>query len=453
MSMPDLVPDPGVGPRVGPRPLPLHLLTALQSWSGSELGLTLWSSASPNSSGVPSTNPASASPEQPPTEAQARAAAFRSVFAPLLAEIEVARARAGVGNVAPIDDPFRQALRREVARRLDRLAAGVQAYREHPSGRTLDDPPVVWREGSTVLRDVGAAEGVHGAADAIAVLVVPSLVNRWQVLDLAPGRSFVRALASEGFRPYVLDWGTPGAAERDLDTAGCVVRLGRALAWLKARAGKALPVIGYCMGGTLVAALAAHRPRDVSAVVALAAPWDFHADRAGQGLLVATGPWLAELAMRVGELPTDAIQALFWSLDPWLVVNKFQRFAGMDMNSDMARDFVLLEDWLNDGAPLPALVARDCLLGWYGENQPGRGLWRVARKRVRPRDIAVPALVVIPANDRIVPPASAAALAGPEGFANATRLDLPLGHIGMMVGSRAIERCWRPVIDWLRTRA
>jgi polyhydroxyalkanoate synthase len=123
------------------------------------------------------------------------------------------------------------------------------------------------------------------------------------------------------------------------------------------------------------------------------------------------------------------------------------------MNSDAARDFVLLEDWLNDGAPLPALVARDCLVGWYGENAPGRGTWRVARRRVRPRDIAVPSLVVIPANDRIVPPASAAGLVGPAGLANATRLDLPLGHIGMMVGSRAVERCWRPVIDWLKASA
>ena len=449
MSKPEQAP----APRAGPRPLPLHLLTALQSWSGSELGLTLWSSASPSSSAAPFTSPASASPSPPPTDAQARAEAFRAAFAPLLAEIDAARAQAGASDAGPLDDPFRQALRREVARRLDRLAAGVQAYRAHPWFRTLDDPPVVWREGSTVLRDVGAAIGINCAADATPVLVVPSLVNRWQVLDLAPGRSFVRALTGEGLRPYIVDWGTPDEDERDLDTAGCVMRLGRALAWLRARAGKALPVIGYCMGGTLVVGLAAHRPRDVSALVALAAPWDFHADRAGQGLLVSTGPWLAELAMRVGELPTDAIQMLFWSLDPWLVVNKFQRFAGMDMNSDAARDFVLLEDWLNDGAPLPALVARDCLVGWYGENVTGRGQWRIAGKRVRPRDIKVPALVVIPANDRIVPPASAASLTGPQGLANATRLDLPLGHIGMMVGSRAIERCWRPVIDWLKANA
>ena len=38
-----------------------------------------------------------------------------------------------------------------------------------------------------------------------------------------------------------------------------------------------------------------------------------------------------------------------------------------------ARDFVALEDWLNDGVPLALPVARECLGGWYGDNVPGRG--------------------------------------------------------------------------------
>ena len=57
---------------------------------------------------------------------------------------------------------------------------------------------------------------------------------------------------------------------------------------------------------------------------------------------------------------------------------------------------------------------------------------------------------MIPSGDRIVPPLSASALADPKrGLKNVTRLDLPLGHIGMVVSGRARELCWTPLIDWL----
>jgi polyhydroxyalkanoate synthase len=112
---------------------------------------------------------------------------------------------------------------------------------------------------------------------------------------------------------------------------------------------------------------------------------------------------------------------------------------------------VLLEDWLNEGAPLAGPVARECLVGWYGDNVPGAGKWVVGGKRIVPSRIKVPSLVMIPSGDRLVPPLSAAALTDPRrGLKNATRLDLPLGHIGMVVSGRARELCWTPLIDWLR---
>ena len=154
------------------------------------------------------------------------------------------------------------------------------------------------------------------------------------------------------------------------------------------------------------------------------------------------------MADEVGELPVDVLQTLFWSLDPWLAMKKFERFLRMEPGSDHAREFVLLEDWINGGAPLAGPVARECLIGWYGDNLPGTGQWTVDGKPVVPSKIAKPALVMIPSGDRIVPPLSAAALAEPgRGLRNATRIDLPLGHIGMVVSGRARELCWTPLIE------
>ena len=346
---------------------------------------------------------------------------------------------------------FAASLQREIGRRLDRLAEGVLAYRRHPVRRDLEDPPVIWSEGTTRLLDFGVTHRAARGRKVRAVLVVPSLINRWEVLDLSAEKSLMRAMAAEGLRPYLVDWGTPGAEERRFDATAYVARLERALGFVGKRARRAPAVMGYCMGGTLAVALAARRPRRVSGLALLAAPWDFHADKTGHAFLLSAGPMLAKLADTAGELPVDVLQTLFWSLDPWLAVKKFGRFLGMDQTGDHAREFVLLEDWINGGAPLAGPVARECLVGWYGDNLPGTNKWIVGGRKIVPSKIKRPALVMIPSGDRIVPPLSAAALVDPKrGLKNATRLDLPLGHIGMVVSGRARELCWTPLFDWLK---
>ncbi|CAN5777619.1 alpha/beta fold hydrolase [soil metagenome] len=410
-------------PRLGPRPLPLHLGTALMTWASSESAWKLWKPGSPNS------NPGSPTPE---------------TITALFTEVGALEAKAGAGA-------FEKALHREIARRMARLADGMLAYRDHPVHRTLENPPVVWSEGNTRLLDYGATHRSARVRGTRAVLVVPSLINRWEVLDLTEEKSLLRAMAAQGLRPYLVDWGTPDEEERRFDTTAYVARLERALGFVTRRARRAPAVMGYCMGGTLTVALAARRPRRVAGLALLAAPWDFHADRTGHAFVVSAGPLLAEVADRVGELPVDVLQTLFWSLDPWLSVKKFARFLGMDQQGAPAREFVLLEDWLNEGAPLAGPTARECLIGWYGDNLPGTNRWMVGGRRIVPAKINVPSLVMIPSGDRIVPPLSAAALAEPKrGLKRATRLDLPLGHIGMIVSGRARDLCWTPLIDWLR---
>jgi polyhydroxyalkanoate synthase subunit PhaC len=367
-----------------------------------------------------------------------------------MAEASILEMRTGRSDGA---GAFEASLHREIGRRMARLADGVLAYRQHAVQRTLEEPPTVWREGNTRLLDFGATNRKARRKRVRAVLVVPSLINRWEVLDLTAEKSLLRALAAPGLRPYLVDWGTPNDDERRFDMSAYVARLERALGYVAKRARRRPAVMGYCMGGTLTVALAALRPRRVAGLALLAAPWDFHADQTGHAFLVSAGPLLAKLAEQLGALPVDILQTLFWSLDPWLAVKKFARFLGMDPQSDHARDFVLLEDWLNEGAPLAGPVARDCLIGWYGDNLPGAGKWIVCGKRIVPAKIRAPSLVMIPSGDRIVPPLSAAALAEPKrGLKNATRLDLPLGHIGMMVSGRARDLCWTPLIDWLKAR-
>ena len=341
---------------------------------------------------------------------------------------------------------FLSALDGEIQDRLSTLMEGIQAYRRHPFRRPGGDPTVIWSEGTTRLL-------LHGDGVGRPLLIVPSLVNRYYVLDIAPGRSLLDHLDQAGFAPYVVDWDRPGESERGFTLTDYIAgRLDQALDAVLERAGQPPALIGYCMGGLLALALAQRRRTDLTALVLLATPWDFSAD-AGEApaMLASIKPALGGMMDALGELPTDIIQAMFYTLDPMLVPRKFLRFAKMDMKGAEAGAFVALEDWINDGVPLAAPVAREALFGWYGENTPANGLWRVAGRPVAPEAVTLPCLALVPDGDRIVPPASASALAA--ALPNATELRTALGHIGMVVSENARERAWKTIVDWLESKS
>lgn len=415
-------------PRLGPRPLALHLTMAQIAWSSCLLDWTQSSSDSPGS------NPASPAAPPPPAAATAPPAANAELAK------DLASAKAALAAHEP--EAVQAALLRQVCGRFDRFLTGLELYRTHPYRRALADPPILWREAESRLLDFAPAGGRP-------VLFVPSLVNRAYVLDLSEQRSLMRGLAGRGLRPLLLDWGAPGPVSRHFTLTDYIAgRLDRALTAARTLAGGPLPVVGYCMGGLLAVALAQRRRHDVSALALLATPWDFHAEGADRARLLSRllAPMLPAVSWW-GEMPVDGLQALFAGLDPLLALTKFSRLADLDPASPAARDFVALEDWLNDGVPLAAPVAIESIGGWYGENSPAAGLWRVAGEPVRPEALTLPSLHLIPARDRIVPPGSARALAAR--MAGAEVMTPPLGHIGMIVGSRAPAQVWLPLANWL----
>lgn len=401
-------------PRTGPRPLALHLAAAgaisassLLAWPLLRSGWRPWS-------------------ESPPPDAE-----------------NLLRSLASADPEA-----FAAALAAELARRHDAFLTGLERYRAHPFRRTIEPPPPVWETGAAQLRDYGVADpaGVDGRP----VLFIPSLVNRSYILDLLPGRSLMRFLATRGFRPLLLDWGTPGEAELAMsldEVIGSTLR-GALEAANACAGGRPVPVVGYCMGGTMAVALAALEPERVGALGLLATPWDFHAASGGPPPMVAMGrPTLEGILATMGCLPVDVLQALFFSLDPALGWAKFRQFARMEPTGPRAEAFVALEDWLNDGVPLAGPVARECLFGWYGDNAPAAGNWSICGTPVLPERIRTPAFAAIPAGDRIVPPASAEALA--TRLPNAETISPRSGHIGMTVGGNAPETLWKPLAAWL----
>jgi polyhydroxyalkanoate synthase len=210
-------------------------------------------------------------------------------------------------------------------------------------------------------------------------------------------------------------------------------------------------VIGYCMGGLFATALAQLQKTNVRSLMFLATPWDFHAGpehRAARihKIVETLTPFLDEW----GEMPVDVLQCFFISLQPFFLLEKFQRAAAMEGGSKKWENFVLVEDWVNDGVPLVRRVARECLALWYVENAPAEGIWTVLNQKIDPAKIDRPSLHVIPQHDKIVPPESAKALS--DKMRGATCIEPAFGHVSMMGNPDAPQKLWPQLFDWLANR-
>ena len=317
---------------------------------------------------------------------------------------------------APRPLPLFLELLREVSERDPALARdalnGLKAYetvprRERPPGR-----PEIARVGGASLRD-------HGG-DGAPVLLIPSLINPPRILDLDNDVSLTAAITRMGRRCLLLDWGK--ADQRaELTVAGHIEQL---LLPLMRGLGEPVALMGYCLGGTM--AIAAANIASCERVVTLAAPWNFarYPERSGRAL---QDMWRHSepAAKQLGALPMEVLQAAFWSLDPARTVKKFAGFGRLDPASDDARRFVELEEWANEGEPLPYPAARELIEDMFGRDLPGAGAWQVGGRSLTDR-LTVPALHLTADHDRIAPAATA-----PAG----ERVAIASGHVGMIVGS------------------
>lgn len=311
--------------------------------------------------------------------------------------------------------------------------AGLRTYQAAQRAEPAPVMPVVARAGRALLRDYGG----HGRP----VILVPSLINGAEVLDLLPEMSLLRWLSQHGLHPYLVDWGTPAPDERDLDIGGHVEHL---LLPLIEAVGPQAALAGYCLGGTMALAAAAIRPP--AALALIAAPWQFSGfpERARTGL---RDLWrkTEPSARDMGVMPLEVLQTAFWQLDPLRTVQKFVAFGRGERSAAGTRLFVAVEDWANDGAPLTPAAAHDLAEHLFAENRTGTGNWRVGGQLIDPAALACPLLDIVSSTDRIVPAASSVSMATGIGH----RVTLAQGHVGMIVGTRARAALWEPLAEWL----
>ncbi|HKB54149.1 MAG TPA: poly-beta-hydroxybutyrate polymerase N-terminal domain-containing protein, partial [Ramlibacter sp.] len=132
---------------------------------------------------------------------------------------------------------------------------GVEAFAPG-SGVALTPGKVVFRNHLIeLLQYEPATAQVHAEP----VLIVPSWIMKYYILDLTPDDSLVRFLVGQGHTVFMLSWRNPGSEDRELGMED-YLQLGPLAAIQAVRErcpGVRIHAAGYCLGGTLLAIAAA----------------------------------------------------------------------------------------------------------------------------------------------------------------------------------------------------
>jgi len=100
---------------------------------------------------------------------------------------------------------------------------------------------------------------VTPAVRQIPLLLVPPVINKFYVMDLAPGRSMVEYLVGRGLQAFMISWRNPDArhAKWDLDTYGAAILEAMGAA-ARITGSEQTVLAGACSGGIIAAMTAAH---------------------------------------------------------------------------------------------------------------------------------------------------------------------------------------------------
>ncbi|MBN9462131.1 MAG: polyhydroxyalkanoic acid synthase [Burkholderiales bacterium] len=295
---------------------------------------------------------------------------------------------------------FAEDLRRTL---LDETPTGTDGFEV---GRNLATTPgkVVYRNRLIeLIQYAPATPEVHAEP----VLIVPSWIMKYYILDLSPHDSMVKYLVGQGHTVFIVSWKNPGRAERDLGMDD-YLRLGvmDALdAVTSIVPGRKVDAVGYCLGGTLLAIAAAAMARDgderLHGMTLMAAETDFRES--------------GELSLFIDESQLAWLEAIMWDqgyLEGRQMAGAFQLLNSRDLVwSRRVREYLLgeretfndLMAWNADTTRMPFRMHSEYLRRLYLGNDLAEGRYRVDGRPVVLADIRVPIFAIGTVRDHVAP--------------------------------------------------
>lgn len=338
----------------------------------------------------------------------------------------------------------------------------VRAARERLQAVLAETPwPGAWPDRSTACLPVEGKACLRyypATTEPVArpLLLVYSLVNRPQVLDIGPDDSFIRRLQGLGHPVYLMDWGRPDAADASVSLADYVcgyLRCAVSLVRQHQAAGR-IDLLGICQGGGLALCLASIEPHMFHRLVTLVTAVDFHTP--GDVLTrLARALDLRGLLAPDGNVPGHRLAGLFERLRPLRVAAAKRSPLPVLLGAPCAERERLLRllAWQGDYPDQAGRAWLEWITACYRENALVNGTLVLDGRPVDLRRLRLPILNVYARDDHLVPIAAARALGQLTDGRRYRELEVPGGHLGVFAGRHSLATVPVAISAFLRVDA
>jgi len=246
---------------------------------------------------------------------------------------------------------------------------------------------------------------------AVPLLFCPPWINKYYIMDLAPGRSLIEWAVQHGHTCFAISYRNPDATMRNLDFDDYLrqgpldaVRVVREIT-----GAEEVNTVSVCLGGTLTAIALAHNARLGDRSIKSATFLNTHTDFTIPGTLgvftdEATIAGLEKQMTKKGFLESDKMAHTFDALRANDLV--FSYVVNNWLLGKKPPGFDLLV-WNNDSTRMPAKMHSRYLRSCFLRNEFARGEFEIDGHRLDPGKVDIDTYVLSAVDDHIVPWVSA----------------------------------------------
>lgn len=302
----------------------------------------------------------------------------------------------------------------------------------------------------------------------VPVVLVPPLAADPLNFDLLPQRSLVRFLLAQGYKVYLVDFGSPESADSHLGLADYTTRM-LPEALIKVRKDsrvKELSLLGYCMGGLFCLIYAGwSHDRQIRNLVTIASPIDaYQIGMAGQLLAAMRRP--IKLVRRYTAFRIHQLDPARLNVPGWMssLVFKLTNPLGtitsyIDLLMNLwDRDYVVqhqsMAAWFNQMHAYPGGIVQDFVVRVGMDNALSKGRVPLGKDQEALLDRVEASLLAIAGTaDKIVTVEAARKVMDIVASSDKHFALAPGGHAGVFAGRQAPATTWTLAADFLAARS